>query len=223
MNMVKLEQILGAGQVKQNVCLAPYTSFRIGGPADVMVHPHNVEQLQAVLAYCQEENIPWFLLGKGSNLLVNDEGFRGVIILPEGEFAQVEVVECEITAGCSVSLARIAREALDHELTGFEFAAGIPGTLGGGVYMNAGAYGGEMCQVLKSITYLDVNGVHTIAPEDAQLGYRTSRFMQEGGIVLKRFWPRCRNWRCSVRASSPWNTPVRAVCLSGRRDILPAS
>jgi UDP-N-acetylmuramate dehydrogenase len=185
MNIDRLEQILSVGQIEQNVVLAPYTSFKIGGPADVMVHPHNVEQLQAVLAYCQEENIPWFFLGKGSNLLVNDEGFRGVVILPEGEFARVETSACEITAGCNVSLARIAREALDRELTGFEFAAGIPGTLGGAVYMNAGAYGGEMCQVLKRITYLDDAGVHTIGVEEAQLSYRSSRFMQEGGIVLE--------------------------------------
>ncbi|MBQ7065067.1 MAG: UDP-N-acetylmuramate dehydrogenase [Firmicutes bacterium] len=164
--------------------LSEHTTFRVGGPADVMVFPHNREELGRVLAICREAGSPWFFLGKGSNLLVNDEGFRGVVICPEGELAEVRTEGCVLTAGCAVSLAHLAAEAQQQGLTGLEFASGIPGTFGGGIYMNAGAYGGEMCQVLTDIVYLDEDGEHHIAPEDAGLGYRTSCFQQRGGLIL---------------------------------------
>lgn len=176
-------RIAGEDNCAQDVSLADYTTFRIGGPADFMVRPQNAGQLSEVVGFCRAENLPWLLLGKGSNLLVSDEGFRGVILLPEGELAGIQLESGRLTAGCAVSLAKIARAALEAELTGFEFAAGIPGSLGGAVYMNAGAYGGEMKQVLDSITYLDEKGFHTISAEDARLGYRTSRFMEQGGLV----------------------------------------
>lgn len=185
MDIIELKRIVGTENAQADVPLSEYTSFRIGGRADALVRVQSVCQLREVMAWCQQAGIPWFLLGKGSNLLISDEGFRGVIVQSDGELAQVRINGTQITAGCGVSLARIAKEALDQELTGLEFAAGIPGSLGGAVYMNAGAYGGEMSQVLTSITYLDAEGEHTIGPEEAELGYRASRFMKEGGIVVK--------------------------------------
>lgn len=184
MDTAELREIVGEEHVQENVSLAGYTTFRIGGPADVLVQAGEEEQLERVLAWCRESGRPWILLGRGSNVLVDDAGFRGTVILLDGTLAQIEVRGDQITAGAGASLARIARTALEHELTGVEYAAGIPGTLGGAVYMNAGAYGGEIGRTVSSIRYLDKEGIHEIGPEEAGFEYRSSRFMRENAIVL---------------------------------------
>lgn len=184
MDMAELREIVGEEHVQENVSLAGYTTFRIGGPADVLVQAGEEEQLERVLAWCRESGRPWILLGRGSNVLVDDAGFCGTVILLDGTLAQIEVRGDQITAGAGASLARIARTALEHELTGVEYAAGIPGTLGGAVYMNAGAYGGEIGRTVSSIRYLDKEGIHEIGPEEAGFEYRSSRFMRENAIVL---------------------------------------
>ena len=184
MDTAELREIFGEEHVQENVSLAGYTTFRIGGPADVLVQAGEEEQLEKVLAWCRESGRPWILLGRGSNVLVDDAGFRGTVILLDGTLAQIEVRGDQITAGAGASLARIARTALEHELTGVEYAAGIPGTLGGAVYMNAGAYGGEIGRTVSSIRYLDKEGIHEIGPEEAGFEYRSSRFMRENAIVL---------------------------------------
>ena len=184
MDTAELREIVGEEHVQENISLAGYTTFRIGGPADVLVQAGEEEQLERVLAWCRESGRPWILLGRGSNVLVDDAGFRGTVILLDGTLAQIEVRGDQITAGAGASLARIARTALEHELTGVEYAAGIPGTLGGAVYMNAGAYGGEIGRTVSSIRYLDKEGIHEIGPEEAGFEYRSSRFMRENAIVL---------------------------------------
>lgn len=184
MDTAELREIVGEEHVQENISLAGYTTFRIGGPADVLVQAGEEEQLEKVLAWCRESGRPWILLGRGSNVLVDDAGFRGTVILLDGTLAQIEVRGDQITAGAGASLARIARTALEHELTGAEYAAGIPGTLGGAVYMNAGAYGGEIGRTVSSIRYLDKEGIHEIGPEEAGFEYRSSRFMRENAIVL---------------------------------------
>ena len=184
MDTAELREIVGEEHVQENISLAGYTTFRIGGPADVLVQAGEEEQLEKVLAWCRESGRPWILLGRGSNVLVDDAGFRGTVILLNGTLAQIEVRGDQITAGAGASLARIARTALEHELTGVEYAAGIPGTLGGAVYMNAGAYGGEIGRTVSSIRYLDKEGIHEIGPEEAGFEYRSSRFMRENAIVL---------------------------------------
>ncbi len=184
MDTAELRAIVGEEHVQENVSLAGYTTFRIGGPADVLVQVGGEEQLEKVLAWCRESGRPWILLGRGSNVLVDDAGFRGTVILLDGTLAKIEVRGDQITAGAGASLARIARTALEHELTGMEYAAGIPGTLGGAVYMNAGAYGGEIGRTVSSIRYLDREGIHEIGPEEAGFEYRSSRFMRENAIVL---------------------------------------
>ena len=135
---------------------------------------------------CTQEKVPYYIVGNGSNLLVSDKGYEGVIIQIYKQMNQVEVEGTQIRAQAGALLSMIAKRALDAELTGFEFAAGIPGTLGGACVMNAGAYGGEMKDVLKSVTVLTDKGeVKALAKEELELGYRTSVIAKKGYIVLE--------------------------------------
>jgi len=139
------------------------------------VVPKNREQLSGVLKLCKEENLPYFILGNGSNLLVSDQGYRGVIIQLFRNMNEVTVRGTEITADAGALLSGIAAAARNADLTGFEFAGGIPGTLGGAVVMNAGAYGGELKDVLKCVTVMTNEGeIKTIPAGELQMGYRTS-------------------------------------------------
>ena len=165
-----------------------HTTFRIGGPADYFVDVKDTEELMALLSLCREDGMPWHILGNGSNLLVADRGVKGVVIRLSGEFEGYEICregpEGRLSAGAGIRLAKLAKAAAGAGLSGLAFAGGIPGTLGGALVMNAGAYGGEMSQVLSSIQYLDQTGIHTIGPDEARFDYRNSRFMQEGSLVL---------------------------------------
>lgn len=161
-----------------------HTSFRAGGAAEWFVIPETVEELKAVLAVCKKADIPWYVVGNGSNLLVSDKGFPGVII-STGKFDRLEVNGTEITVGAGVMLSRLANTAYKAGLAGLEFAAGIPGTVGGACVMNAGAYGSEMKQVLKTVTVLTAEGnVETLPAEVLELGYRTSVIPKRGYLVL---------------------------------------
>lgn len=180
--------------IRQNEPLSLHTTFRMGGPADYYLEPENEGQLQAVIRYCSQNEIPFFLIGNGSNLLVSDEGYRGVIITLQKYFRamMVEKVETDgakelwkISAGAGMLLSALAALAAEHSLTGLEFAAGIPGTLGGAIMMNAGAYGGEICQSLKKVRVLCTDGtIRDYFKEELQFGYRHSRLMGDRGIVL---------------------------------------
>ena len=165
--------------------LASHTSFRIGGPAAVFCRPRNGEQLAACVSLARELGERYYLLGKGSNVLFRDRGFDGAVICTIGQQEEIRVEGQRITAPAGASLAQVCRAALDHELTGLEFAYGIPGSLGGAAYMNAGAYGGEMKDVIRSVTCLDGEGrVRTLPLEELELGYRTSIFERTGWCVL---------------------------------------
>ncbi len=160
-----------------------HTSFKIGGPADIFVSVKNAEELSKVIKKLKELPLPYFILGKGSNLLVSDKGIEGVVINTLA-INEVYVNGEEITAQCGVSLASVCVAAYENSLTGLEFAFGIPGAVGGALYMNAGAYGGEMSQVVVSAEYIDSNGdVKQISTEDMLLGYRTSIFKTEEMII----------------------------------------
>ena len=162
-----------------------HTTFRIGGPADFLVLPRTSQEIAEVTALCRREGEPWYVIGNGSNLLVSDKGVRGVVIRLLHNFNKIEVRDEEVHAQAGAVNAAVARKALDAGLTGFEFAAGIPGTTGGAVVMNAGAYGGEMKDILKEVTVLDEDGrVCTLAAEELELGYRTSIMARKGYIVL---------------------------------------
>ena len=135
-----------------------HTTFRVGGPADYFVTPQSVEEIRGILAVCRKENVPYYIVGNGSNLLVGDGGFRGVVLQIFKKMNDVRVEGERVTAQAGVLLSKVASAAYNASLTGLEFAAGIPGTLGGAVRMNAGAYGGEMKQVLESAVVLTQEG-----------------------------------------------------------------
>ena len=146
----KFNDLLGEEKVKVDEPMKRHTTFRIGGPADYFLLPSSEEELSGILKICKNEELPYFILGNGSNLLVSDEGYRGVIIQLYRNYGDITVKGNEIHATAGALLSQIAAAAKNASLTGFEFAGGIPGTLGGAVVMNAGAYGGEMKDVLNS-------------------------------------------------------------------------
>lgn len=182
----RLIDILGTESVLIDEPMKKHTTFRIGGSADYYVLPKTIEEVQQVVEACKEAEIPYYVLGNGSNLLVSDKGYRGVIIQLYRNLNQIEVEGTKIRAQVGALLSQIAGEALRHCLTGFEFAAGIPGTLGGAVVMNAGAYGGEMKDVLQEVTALSKDGeIKVLSREELNLGYRTSVIGREGYIALE--------------------------------------
>jgi UDP-N-acetylmuramate dehydrogenase len=164
-----------------------HTSLHIGGKADYFITPAEVEEVKSVVCLCKRENIPYYIIGNGSNLLVSDLGYRGVILQLGDEFQKVSVKEDGvITAQAGVLLSRLANVAADHSLTGFEFASGIPGTLGGAVTMNAGAYDGEMKQCLIGARVMDQEGnVEELTLAELELGYRTSILQRANYILLE--------------------------------------
>ena len=179
-------QCLGSDNV--NVCepMKKHTTFRIGGPAEYYLRPHSVDELRKILHICKRENLPFFILGHGSNLLVSDKGYNGVVIQLWKNMSDIEVNHDVIRAKAGALLSKIAVVALEHSLAGFAFASGIPGTLGGAVVMNAGAYGGEMKDVLEEVTVMDADGnVIRLKREELNLGYRTSIVKEKGYIVLE--------------------------------------
>ena len=164
---------------EENICLqesmASHTTFRIGGLADCFVQLENTEQLIKVQKYLSQVGVPFFVLGNGSNLLVSDAGFRGVILQIGSKMNRVTVEGNVIVAQAGASMAQIARTAMEHELTGMEFASGIPGTIGGGVVMNAGAYGGELSQIVTQVNVVNSEGgIMELDNETMEFGYRTS-------------------------------------------------
>lgn len=181
----RLNRILPKEQIRIKEIMADHTSLHIGGPADYFVIPVTSSELRAVIDLCKKENMPFFVCGNGSNLLVSDSGYRGVVIKLGEEFSQVLVKEDgNVTAQAGVLLAKLASVVADHSLTGFEFASGIPGTLGGAVTMNAGAYDGEMKQCLTGARVMDEEGdILDLSLEDLKLGYRTS-ILQSGKFIL---------------------------------------
>lgn len=172
--------------LKQGELMCRHTSFQIGGPVAVMVFPANAGQMQTIFALAAEYRIQPMLLGAGSNMLAPDEGLDTLMIETRTNMKEISLPEPGvISADCGVTLARLAAFAAEQSLTGLEFAHGIPGTLGGGIYMNAGAYGGELSQVLLSATVMDRRGnIYELPAEELDLGYRHSRFMEENLVIL---------------------------------------
>ena len=162
-----------------------HTTFRVGGMADFFVTPKNANEVKDAIEICREEGMPYYIIGNGSNLLVSDKGYRGVIIQIYKEMNEITVEDGKVKAQAGALLSGIAAKALAAELTGFEFASGIPGTIGGACVMNAGAYGGEMKDVLESVTVLTGEGeIIELGCNELELGYRTSVIAKKGYIVL---------------------------------------
>ena len=181
----KLKKQLTAGTLLEQELMSRHTSFRIGGPADYFVEPASVDELAGVLSLARQEKVPFFIVGNGSNLLVSDEGFRGMIVHTGGSLRSISVEGDVIYAQAGALLGAVAGAALEAGLTGMEFAAGIPGTLGGAVCMNAGAYGGEMKDILLDAEVLTQDGERLVIPvEELDLSYRHSIIFEKNYIVL---------------------------------------
>ena len=178
--------LLGEDRVFTDEPMKQHTTFKIGGPADYFLVPESGEEAGEIIKICKQTDIPYFILGNGSNLLVGDGGYRGVVIQIYRNMSAVTTEGTIITAQAGALLSSGAAVAKNASLTGFEFAGGIPGTVGGAAVMNAGAYGGEMKDVLVEVTVMDAAGnIFTIPAEKLELGYRTSIIKKAGYIVLE--------------------------------------
>ncbi|MEY8337025.1 UDP-N-acetylmuramate dehydrogenase [Lachnospiraceae bacterium 62-35] len=184
-----LEQLCeaaGKEAVKRNEPMKKHTTFHVGGPADYFVSPEDEQHFLAAAALCRKEGMPCYIVGNGSNLLVSEEGFRGVMMETGKGLCYIREEEGLLKAGAGIFLSTLAKEALRLSLTGLEWASGIPGTLGGAVVMNAGAYGSEIRDVLVSVRVLDLDGtVKEISAEELQLGYRSSIIPSREYIMLE--------------------------------------
>ena len=196
---LQLCELLGEASVKEQELLSNHTTLRIGGPADFLVTPASVDQVKKCIQLCKEGPVPYFILGKGSNLLVSDQGFRGVVIKLGTKISEITIASGEqviqtgegekkgilVDAMAGVSLAKLAHTLAEEGLTGFECESGIPGTLGGAVVMNAGAYGGEIKDHIVSATVLTADGnVVELLKESLLLDYRNSIILQTEGMVV---------------------------------------
>lgn len=165
--------------------LSNHTSFKVGGRCDMLIYPNSAESLKKLYTRCKDISLNTFVLGNGSNVLFNDRGFRGVVFVISHELGAVSVDGNTITVEAGASLAKLCLTALDNGLTGLEFAYGIPGTVGGAVYMNAGAYGGEIKDVIRTVTAVDTSGkVITFTNDELELGYRKSFFTDKDYLIL---------------------------------------
>ena len=170
---------------RENEPMQAHTSFRIGGPADLLILPADVHQLEEAVAKARQERIPLTVIGNGSNLLVKDKGIRGVVVKLGNTIKNVVCLDDKIIAEAGVSLAAVANKAAACSLTGLEFAAGIPGSIGGAVFMNAGAYDGEMSKVVTKVTVLTVDGeIKDLSKEALDFCYRHSSIQDNGAIVI---------------------------------------
>ncbi|MDO4283639.1 MAG: UDP-N-acetylmuramate dehydrogenase [Clostridia bacterium] len=174
---VGLEDILKKENIKYNEPMKNHTTMKVGGKCDCLVLPETEEEITKVVSYAREHNIKYYIIGNGSNLLVLDEGIRGLVIKISSKYCNVEVNDEVIIADSGVGIPKLAQIAKKHVLSGLEFACGIPGTVGGCVRMNAGAYGGEMVNVVEEVKYLDEYGdIKTILGKDMEFSYRHSIF-----------------------------------------------
>ena len=180
-----LLNILDEKDIKLDEPMKKHISFRVGGPADILVKPRTEEQIKNIIDFAKKENIPYIVKGNGSNLLVKDGGIRGIVIEITDNFNSYEIEDKIIKVQSGALLSIIGRAALKQNLKGFEFAAGIPGTIGGALAMNAGAYGGEMKDIVKSVRLMDTDGnIFNFSNEDMKFGYRKSILSKSDYIVL---------------------------------------
>lgn len=180
-----LAGITGEKNVMLNEPMKNHTSFRTGGEADIFVSPDSIKSLKDVIKLLRENDIPFYIFGNGSNMLVSDRGIEGAVIHIGNGFSSIEVKENKITSGAGAILSAVSNAALENSLTGFEFASGIPGSFGGAVFMNAGAYGSEIKNVIKSVLVLNENlELEELSKDRLELGYRSSIFQKNNYIIL---------------------------------------
>ena len=187
--LTELKAVTAENRIFTDEPMKKHTTFRVGGPADILVQPKGTE-LAAVIRLCRKYDVPYQVIGNGSNLLVGDRGIRGLVIEMLSKEDEICVEDDCITVGAGMLLSKTANRAAEHGLTGMEFAAGIPGRIGGAVVMNAGAYGGEMKDVVVSVNHITDDGaIGRIDKENLEFGYRTSAYRKNNciitGITLK--------------------------------------
>ena len=182
----RIKEASGEQAVLENEAMSRHTSFRIGGPADALVLVNNEDALSAVLGVVNEEGAEHMLIGNGSNLLISDEGYPGIAIKLEGDFERIEQDETKVTVGAARSMSSTAAFLTENGLAGFEFASGIPGSIGGAVFMNAGAYGGEIKDVCDSVRVMDPDGsnIRVLDNNEMDFSYRHSAAQDRGMIIL---------------------------------------
>lgn len=181
----KLLNILDEENIKVDEPMKKHISFKVGGPADFLLKPKTEEELRGIIKFVKNENIPYIVIGNGSNLLIKDGGIRGIVVELSDNFNSFEINGNIIKAQCGALLSILGRNALKNSLTGIEFAAGIPGTLGGALAMNAGAYGGEMKNVVKSVRLMDTDGnIVELSNDEMEFAYRKSILSRKEYIVL---------------------------------------
>ena len=172
-------------KVSFNEPMKKHTTFKIGGNADIFCEPANTRELKELICFFKENSVPFAVIGNGSNLLVSDKGFRGAVIKVGSLMGSIEVTGETISAGAGALLSKLAKTALNDGLTGMERISGIPGSVGGAIYMNAGAYGSEIGDITESVTYILPNGeIVRSKRSDLKLEYRNTTFMENGGIIV---------------------------------------
>ena len=177
-------KIYEESQIQLDAKMSEHIYFKVGGAVDILLTPNNVEQLKETITICKQNKIPFYVIGNGSNLLVRDGGIRGVVI-KICKLNKIERIGNKITAECGALLKDVSTEAIAGALTGFQFACGIPGSVGGAVFMNAGAYDGEISFVIEKAEVLDdKQEIKVLSKEELNLGYRQSLVMQKGYVVL---------------------------------------
>ena len=182
----ELNSILPKDSISLGETASSHTSFKVGGAIDVLVTPENSNEIIDIINACKEFDIPYYILGNGSNVVISDKGYRGVIIKITGKMGDATIDGNVITAQSGITLSKLSNLALNNNLSGLEFASGIPGTLGGAVFMNAGAYDGEMKNVIVSTKYINSSGdIQEIPASEQDLSYRHSIFQENGGIILE--------------------------------------
>ncbi len=180
-----LERIIKKENIRYNEDMKNHTTMKVGGPCDCLVMPESIEEIEKLVKYAKENNIKYYIIGNGSNLLVLDEGIRGLVIKIANKFCNVEVKDNIIIAESGVSMPKLAQIAKKNVLSGLEFACGIPGTVGGCVSMNAGAYGSEMVNVVDEVVYIDDMGnINTMLGEDMDFSYRHSIFSDNQDYII---------------------------------------
>ena len=188
MNFDEIEKIIPKEKIAHNIQMKKYTSFKIGGEAEVLIKIATIEELKKMIKYTQQNNIPIFILGNGSNLLISDNGIKGIVLKIEIKKLEIEEAnnKFNIKVGAGEKLGELAQKLANKEASGFEFASGIPGTIGGAVRMNAGAHGSEMKDIINTITYVDRNGeIHKINNEQAKFEYRNSMFSNKDYVIVE--------------------------------------
>lgn len=186
MYIKELEKIISKEKIYINELMSKHTSFKIGGPAECLVKIQTPQELKLILKLAKKENIPVTIIGNGSNILVSDDGIKGLVLKIEIDIFELDKKTSCLKVGSGIKLGFIAQKCLKNEIAGFEFASGIPGTIGGAIRMNAGAHGKEMKDVVTSVTYMDRNGdIFTIQNEEARFEYRNSLFAHKDYIILE--------------------------------------